>query len=102
MADFVAVAKANDLKPGENKAIELNGREIALFNVDGEFYAIDNTCAHRGGPLGDGICDGNIVTCPWHGWKYDVTTGISPVNAQVKVASYEVKVEGDEVKIKLE
>src|SRR3989338_11380203 len=101
MADFVAVAKANDLKPGENKAIEFNGREIALFNVDEKFYAIDNTCAHRGGPLGDGICDGNIVTCPWHGWKYDVTTGISPVNAQVKVASYEVKVEGDEVKIKL-
>lgn len=101
MADFVAVAKTNDLKPGENKTIEVNGREIALFNVDGEFYAIDNTCAHRGGPLGEGICDGNIVTCPWHGWKYDVTTGISPVNAQIRVSAYEVKVEGDEVKLKL-
>ena len=102
MADFVTVAKVNDLKPGEGKIVEANGKTIALFNVDGKFHAIDNTCKHQGGPLGEGTCDGNIVTCPWHGWQYDVTTGINSANPQVKVDTFEVKVEGDEVKVKAE
>ena len=102
MADFVTVAKVNDLKPGEGKIVEANGKTIALFNVDGKFHAIDNTCKHQGGPLGEGTCEGNIVTCPWHGWQYDVTTGINSANPQVKVDTYEVKVEGEEVKVKAE
>ena len=102
MTDFVTVAKISEIKTGEGKVVEANGKSIALFNVDGTFQAIDNTCIHQGGPLGEGKIDGNIVTCPWHGWKYDVCTGISPVNSQVKVAKYEVKVEGDEVKVKIE
>jgi len=102
MADFVTVAKVNDLKPGEGKVVEANGKTIALFNIDGKFHAIDNTCKHKGGPLGEGTCDGNIVTCPWHGWQYNVSTGINVANAQVKVDTYEVKVEGEEVKVKAE
>jgi len=102
MADFVTVAKVNDVKPGEGKVIEANGKTIALFNIDGKFFAIDNTCKHAQGPLGEGTCDGNIVTCPWHGWKYDVTTGINTTNPQVKVDKYEVQVDGEEVKIKVE
>jgi len=102
MADFVVVANVNDVKEGEGKVVEANGKTIALFNVEGKIYAIDNTCKHAGGPLGEGICDGNVVTCPWHGWKFDVTTGVSPVNPQVKADTYEVKVEGEEVKIKTE
>ena len=102
MADFVTVAKVNDLKPGEGKIVEANGKTIALFNVDGKFHAIDNTCKHQGGPLGEGTCDKNIVTCPWHGWKYDVTTGINSANPQIKVDTFEVKVEGDEIKVKTE
>ena len=102
MVDFVTVANVNDVKEGEGKTVEANGKTIALFNVDGKFYAIDNTCVHSGGPLGEGVCDGKMGTCPWHGWKYDVTTGVSPVNPQAKVATFEVQVEGEDVKVKTE
>ena len=102
MTNFVTVAKTEDLKPGEGKVVEVNGKNIALFNVDGKFHAIDNTCKHQGGPLGEGTCDGNIVTCPWHGWKYDITTGINPENPQIKVDTFEVKVEDNKVKVKAE
>lgn len=97
--EFITVAKKDDLKPGECKVIEVNDKQVALHNVDGEFFATSNTCLHQGGPLGEGMLEGNIVTCPWHGWKYDVKTGVSPENAQVKVETFEVKVENDEVKI---
>ena len=102
MADFVTVAKIDDIKEGEGKVVQANGKTIALFNVDGNFHAIDNTCKHQGGPLGEGTCDGQVVTCPWHGWQYNVTTGVNVANAQIKVASYEVKVDGEEVKVKVE
>jgi nitrite reductase/ring-hydroxylating ferredoxin subunit len=100
--DFVTVANVNDVKEGKGKVVEANGKTIALFNVDGKIYAIDNTCVHAGGPLGEGTCEGNVVTCPWHGWKFDVTTGISPVNPQAKVDTFEVQIEGEEVKVKTE
>ena len=102
MSDFVTVAKVSDIHEGEGKVITVNGKEIALFNAEGDFYAIENTCKHKGGPLGEGMLDGNVVTCPWHNWKYNVATGISPVNPQVKVGTYEVKVENNEVKVKVE
>ena len=100
--DFVTVANVNDVKEGKGKVVEANGKTIALFNVDGKIDAIDNTCVHAGGPLGEGTCEGNVVTCPWHGWKFDVTTGISPVNPQAKVDTFEVQIEGEEVKVKTE
>jgi len=102
MADFVTVAKVSDVKEGEGKVVEANGKTIALFNVEGKFHAIDNTCKHAQGPLGEGICDGNVVTCPWHGWKYNVTDGVCVTNPQVKVDTFEVQVEGDELKVKVE
>tara|TARA_Y100000310_G_scaffold281722_1_gene302426 strand:- start:56228 stop:56536 length:309 start_codon:yes stop_codon:yes gene_type:complete len=102
MTDFVTVAKTDEVKEGQGKVVEANGKTVALFNVEGKIYAIDNKCAHKQGPLGEGICEGNVVTCPWHQWKFDVTTGVSPVNPQAKVATYEVQVERDEVKVKTE
>ena len=99
MGDFVTVAKKDDIKSGECKVVDVKGKSVALHNVDGEFYATDNTCLHQGGPLGEGILDGSIVICPWHGWKYDVKTGVSPENPQVKVETFEVKVEDDDVKV---
>ena len=75
MSDFTWAAKANDIPSGEGRVYEVNGVAIALFNVDGIFHALDNTCIHRGGPLGDGICTDGTVTCPWHGWEYSMTTG---------------------------
>ena len=64
MGEFIKVAKADEIAPGRAKCVELNDREIALFNVDGSFYAIDNTCTHVGGPLSEGELAGTHVTCP--------------------------------------
>ena len=76
------------------------GEKIAVFNVSGAFYAIDDTCAHRGGPLGEGILQGNIVVCPWHQWSYDVTNGKSTSNPVAQVACYETKIEAGEIYIR--
>ncbi len=95
------VAETSDLAPGQGKVVQVNGKAIALFNADGKFYAIDNTCLHRGGPLGEGDLDGKIVTCPWHGWQYDVTTGANEMNPSIKVATVPVSVEGSAVFVEL-
>lgn len=102
MPSFVRVAGTSDLKPGENKVVDVDGEQVALFNVDGEFFAISNTCAHRGGPLGEGSLEGDVVTCPWHGWRFNVRTGINAVMPAVKVQSYPVKIEGNDVLVSLE
>lgn len=84
--------------------VEIDGRTIAVFNVDGQFYALDNTCMHRGGPLGEGFVDRNNLTvqCPWHGWIYSLATGASPIDSMAKVEKFEVKVEEGEVKLSLD
>ncbi|MGH9778900.1 MAG: Rieske (2Fe-2S) protein [Candidatus Acidiferrales bacterium] len=97
MARFVKVAKVNEMPPGSAREFQADGRMIALFNVDGNFYAVDNTCLHRGGPLGQGTLEGEVVTCPWHGWQYNVKSGEAVFNEQIKVQCYEVKVEGDDI-----
>ncbi len=97
MATFIKVCKTGDVPAGSGKTVEVNGKTIALFNVTGSFCAISNTCAHRGGPLGEGEVDGKIVTCPWHGWRYDVTTGVNEMNPSVTVEKYQTKVEGDDL-----
>jgi nitrite reductase (NADH) small subunit len=97
MANFVKVAEASDVPPGSGRCVEVDGKQIALFNVDGSFYAIDNTCLHRGGPLAEGELEGLTVTCPWHGWQYDLTTGQNVMDDSERVARYEVKVEGSAV-----
>ena len=68
-----------------------------MFNADGAFYAIDNTCAHRGGPLGEGALSGKTVTCPWHGWEYDVSSGACQMDASISVKRFDVRVEGDDI-----
>jgi nitrite reductase/ring-hydroxylating ferredoxin subunit len=75
---------------------------VALFNVDGRFYAISNTCVHRGGPLGQGYVDGETVMCPWHAWTFNVRTGENVVNSELKMACYEVKVEDGQVLVRVE
>ena len=99
MPNFVKISSTGDLKPGENKVVDVNGTEVALFNVDNEFFAISNTCLHRGGPLGEGFLEGDTVTCPWHGWRFNVKTGVSPVVPTAKVQTYQVKLEGDNVMV---
>ncbi len=99
MGDFVRVASTADVKPGQAVVVEVNGKTLAVFNVDGAFHAIDNTCVHRGGPLGEGDIHGKVVACPWHGWQFDVTTGECVKNPAAKVEVYQVKVEGDDITV---
>lgn len=101
MGKFVKVASTKDVEPGTGITITAEGEEIALFNVNGTFHAIHNTCVHRGGPLGEGLLENAVVTCPWHGWQYDVTTGVSTVNPSAKVKTFNVKVEGPDVLVEV-
>jgi nitrite reductase (NADH) small subunit len=102
MAEYVKVAQANELEPNLGKLVEVQGKKIALFNVDGKFHAIDNTCTHRGGPLSEGELEGDEVTCPWHGAKFKVSTGevLSPPASQ-GVNSYKVRVNGPDIELEL-
>jgi nitrite reductase/ring-hydroxylating ferredoxin subunit len=101
MGEFVRVAGTAEVKAGSGIVAEVSGKTVAIFNIDGTFHAIDNTCVHRGGPLGEGDVEGNIVTCPWHGWQYRLTTGECVKNPSAKVEVYQVKVEGNDVKVLL-
>jgi nitrite reductase (NADH) small subunit/3-phenylpropionate/trans-cinnamate dioxygenase ferredoxin subunit len=77
MAEYVKVASVRDLPPGSGMTVEVGGKPVAVFNCDGAFFAIDDTCPHQGGPLGEGEVEGMVVTCPWHEWRYDVRTGVN-------------------------
>ncbi len=94
---FVRAAAVSEIPLGTIRQVDVAGKAIALANYEGKFYAIDNACLHRGGPLGDGPLEGKIVTCPWHGWQYDVTTGKVSQNPTVGVSCHAVEVRGDEV-----
>ena len=100
MAEFIKVATTDEIAPGQAKLVEVGGREIALFNVGGDFHAIDNTCTHVGGPLCEGEIDGPEVTCPWHGAVFDVTTGrvLGPPAAE-SVTQYKVRVNGSDLEV---
>jgi nitrite reductase (NADH) small subunit len=94
---FVRAAKKDEVPPGSIREFQLDGTTIALANVDGKFFAINNTCLHRGGPLGEGELEGKVVTCPWHGWQYDVTTGKVVLNPSVGVDCYTLELRGDDI-----
>jgi len=94
---FVYVAKARDIAPGQIREIRLEGISIALANVAGQFHALSNTCLHRGGPLGQGSLQGNMVTCPWHGWSFEVTSGKVSGSQSARVDRYPVEQRGEDV-----
>ena len=102
MGELTRVASIRDVPSGQAIAVEADGQRIAIFNANGEFHAIGDTCTHRGGPLSQGKIEGTVVTCPWHGAKYDIRTGkvLSPP-APGDVRSYRVVVDGDELKVEL-
>ncbi len=101
MPEFVRVARASDLEEGKGAIVTVNGTKIALFRCEGEVFAIKNRCPHMGGDLGEGFLTGDIVRCPWHGWRFNVKTGKNPAADVVAVPTYEVKIEGDEVFLKV-
>ncbi len=97
---FVKVATVQEVPPGKSKQAKVGGKTLAIFNVNGTFHGIDDTCPHRGAPLWEGEIEGQYVTCPWHAATFDVTTGahLSPP-AKSDVACYKVQVVGDEVQV---
>ena len=102
MAQFIKVAHTADPASGSAKCVEVAGKKIALFNLQGSFYAIDDTCTHRGGPLCEGEVAGEEVTCPWHGAVYNIKTGaVLKPPAPQGVASYPVRVQGADVEVEV-
>lgn len=102
MAEFVKVASVDEILPGQAKMVEVNGTEIAVFNVEGTFHAIDNSCTHVGGPLCEGEIVGREVTCPWHGAMFDVTSGraLAPPAFEA-VTRYNVRIEGSDIQLEI-
>ena len=102
MAQFIRVASTADLAPGEAKCIEVAGKKIALFNVEGRFYAVDDTCTHRGGPLSEGETSGDEVTCPWHGAIFNIKTGAALGSPAPRgVQAYAVRIQGSDLEVEV-
>ena len=107
MGNLVEVAKVNEVPVGKMKGVTVEGKEILVVNYEGKYYAIGKTCTHQRGDLSKGKLEGKTVTCPKHGSQFDVTTGVSVRGPRVafirgktgNVPSYEVKVEGDSIKV---
>jgi len=99
VGQLFTVARVDDVPPGAGRIVRAGERELALFNVDGEFYATQGQCLHLKGPLGDGELEGPVVTCPWHGWQYDVRTGENEFDGALQLETFEVVVENGDVKI---
>lgn len=97
----VRVGQADDIPAGEARVVEAGGKSLALFNVSGTYYALDNSCPHRGGPLGEGDLDGTAIVCPWHGWRWDVETGANVNNPAVTVPCFSVTVDRGEIFVEL-
>jgi nitrite reductase (NADH) small subunit len=98
-AEFRNVARVEDVPPGTIRGVEVDGQAIAIANVGGQFFATQHACLHLEGPLGEGRLEGKTLSCPWHGWQYDVRTGKNEFDHAIRLQTFEVKVEGGEVKV---
>jgi nitrite reductase/ring-hydroxylating ferredoxin subunit len=97
--EFVTLARADDLPPGTLKQVRAGEEEIAIANLGDRICAVQGHCLHLEGPLGEGRLDGNYIRCPWHGWTYDACTGLNDFDHAIQLRTYEVRVEGDEIKV---
>lgn len=94
-SDWIPVTEVGNIPPREGRSVCLNGKELAIFNLNGRFLTVDNQCPHKGGPLCDGIVSGSAVVCPLHGRRYDLESGL-PVRAdeETSLATYPTRTEG--------
>ncbi len=99
MGNFIQVADIAEIPPGTAKIVTVQTVEVALFNLEGAIYALDNMCQHAGGPLGEGKIKDDIVICPWHGYRYHIKTGQYIKNPDMSVACYPVKVENGKISV---
>src|SRR5262245_41948262 len=98
---WVRAASASEIAPGGFKEVRLDDRTIAIFHLDDGYYAIEDVCTHDGGPLAEGILEGNVIECPRHGARFDVKTGaVLSLPAVTPVPTFEVRVEGDEIQVR--
>jgi len=98
--DWFRIASTAECPPGTSIERVVEGRIVALANVGGAWHALDGLCPHQGGPLGTGRLCGTVLTCPWHGWQFDVTTGRHQLSATVRQAVYDAEQRGDEVYVR--
>jgi nitrite reductase/ring-hydroxylating ferredoxin subunit len=96
------VASTDQIPDGGGIAVDVGEKRIALFRHQGEVFALDETCPHRGGPLHDGRIDRGVVLCPWHQWQFDLRTGCSPLNPLSRVRVYSVRLEGTEILLEID
>ncbi len=99
---FIAVAKLNDIEPGKSVCVQVEKKRIAIFNVDGKFYALDDYCPHKGAPMSTGYLGVTDVTCPWHGASFDLATGkglAGPCGGGIE--SYPVRITGDDLELQV-
>ena len=101
MSEFTTVARVDEIPEGQARSFEVNGRIVAVFHEHGKFHAMDDLCPHMGASLASGHMQDGIVTCPWHAWRFDVCNGHWVDNPKMKVAAHEVRVEGDEIQVRL-
>ena len=101
MARLVKGAQVDELAPGQGKLVRVDGRDLALFNVNGASYAMDAVCPHEEGPLNEGKVDGETIVCPWHGYDFNIQTGESSVDPELRVMVYIVKAEGSDIFIEV-
>ena len=102
MPDFIKLTTESELPPAdEAKEFPCGDKTICVANVNGAFSAMDNVCLHRGGPLGQGVIEGDKLVCPWHGWQFDVKSGENCLNRRMTHKSFAVKVEGDDVVVEV-
>lgn len=100
MAEYVAVARIDEVKPGERIVVDINEHYVALFNVDGKYYAVEDLCTHDDGPLGEGELSGTIIECPRHGAQFDITTGkVVRMPAITPIPRYDVRLEDGQIQI---
>jgi nitrite reductase (NADH) small subunit len=91
------VASLAEIPPGAAKEVTVGDQVVAIFNVDGTLYALDGICRHSGGPLAKGRLAGEVITCPWHGWQFNVTTGHHCLAPRIRADCFAVVAEGDDV-----
>jgi nitrite reductase/ring-hydroxylating ferredoxin subunit len=100
--EFVRVAELTSVPPGKARVVTIGRYEVALFNVDGNYYALENACPHQGGPIAEGWIENLTVTCPWHAWCFDLRTGGLTLGDFAQIPRFDVRVEQDGVYLSTE
>jgi nitrite reductase (NADH) small subunit/3-phenylpropionate/trans-cinnamate dioxygenase ferredoxin subunit len=101
MGEFVTVAKVGAIPVGEGETFTVGERLVAVFNQDGEYFAINDLCPHMGASLAAGSLEDGVVTCPWHAWRFKICDGTWCDSPKIKTDSYEVRIAGDEIQVRM-